>query len=121
MKEFFKKIIIEKQEWLKSLSIFRREINIENQANYVFTGLRRAGKSYFLYQIILDHYATNNFEDVLFINFEDERLMELSTENLQMILEAYYELYDKKPVLFFDEIQNIKHWQKFVRRLADEG
>ena len=121
MKEFFKKIIIEKQGWLKSLSIFRREINIENQANYVFTGLRRAGKSYFLYQIILDHYAANNFEDVLFINFEDERLMELSTENLQMILEAYYELYDKKPVLFFDEIQNIKHWQKFVRRLADEG
>ena len=53
MKELFKKIIIEKQEWLRSVKLFHREISIEKDANYVFTGLRRAGKSYFLYQIIL--------------------------------------------------------------------
>jgi predicted AAA+ superfamily ATPase len=121
MKELFKKIIIEKQEWLRSVKLFHREISIEKDANYVFTGLRRAGKSYFLYQIILENFRENNFEDIIFINFEDERFLELKANDLQLILEAYLELFDKKPILFLDEIQNIPNWQKFVRRLSDEG
>lgn len=121
MKEVFKKIIINKQEWLKSLQLKEREYSVEPNANYVFTGLRRAGKSFFLYQIIQQNFNENNFENVLMINFEDERLLEVNTENLQEIIEAYYELYTLPPIVFLDEIQNIPHWQKFVRRLADEG
>ena len=121
MKEIFKKIIINKQEWLKSLQVKEREYSVEPNANYVFTGLRRAGKSFFLYQIIQQNFNENNFENILMINFEDERLLEVNTENLQEIMEAYYELYTAQPVVFLDEIQNIPHWQKFVRRLADEG
>jgi uncharacterized protein len=121
MKDLFKKIIIDKQEWLKSIQTVERDYVIEIKANYVFTGLRRAGKSYFLYHIIQQNFSANNFEDILMVNFEDERLFELNTENLQEILDAYYELYTKQPVIFLDEIQTIPHWQKFVRRLADEG
>lgn len=121
MKELFKKIIISRQEWLKSMSIVTRSISIEPQANYAFTGLRRAGKSYFLYQIILTTFHDHEFDQVVLLNFEDERLMEITAEDLQMITEAYYELYDKKPVFFLDEIQNVPQWPKFVRRLADEG
>ncbi|MBI1836959.1 MAG: ATP-binding protein [Flavobacteriia bacterium] len=120
MKELFKKIIINRQDWLKSLQIIKRDISIENQANYAFTGLRRAGKSYFLYQIIQGNLIAD-YEQVLMINFEDERLMELTSNDLHLILEAYSELYDKKPVLFLDEIQNIPMWHKFVRRLTDDG
>ena len=120
MKELFKKIIINRQDWLKSLQIIKRDVSIENQANYAFTGLRRAGKSYFLYQIIQGNLITD-YEQVLMINFEDERLMELKSNDLHLILEAYSELYDKKPVLFLDEIQNIPMWHKFVRRLTDDG
>lgn len=120
MKELFKKIIINRQDWLKSIQITKRDISIENEANYAFTGLRRAGKSYFLYQIIQQNFD-NDYDQVLMINFEDERLMELTHADLHLILEAYSELYDKKPVLFLDEIQNIPMWQKFVRRLTDDG
>jgi len=121
MKDIFKKIIIEKQEWLKKINIVNREIDIENDANYAFTGLRRAGKSCFLYQIIKEKFNNDYFEQFLLINFEDERLLELTHHDLQSILDAYFELFDLEPVIFLDEIQNVPHWQKFVRRLADEG
>jgi uncharacterized protein len=121
MKDLFKKLIINRQEWLKSVSLVTREITIESQANYAFTGLRRAGKSYFLYQIILKTLQDIELEQVVLLNFEDERLMEITADDLQMITEAYYELYLKKPVFFLDEIQNVPQWPKFVRRLADDG
>jgi len=121
MKDIFKKIIVERQEWLKNIRLIKREITFENEANYAFTGLRRAGKSYYLYQIIQEKFSKENYERLLFINFEDERLMELTHHDLQYILDAYFELFEWMPIIFLDEIQNVPHWQKFVRRLADEG
>ncbi len=121
MKDIFKKIIVERQEWLKNIRLIKREITFENEANYAFTGLRRAGKSYYLYQIIQEKFSKENFEQLLFINFEDERLLELTHHDLQYILDAYFELFEWMPIIFLDEIQNVPHWQKFVRRLADEG
>jgi uncharacterized protein len=121
MKDILKKMIVEKQEWLKKIKLHKREIPIEAFANYVFIGLRRAGKSYFLYQLIQEKCTTEAYERILFINFEDERLLEISHLDLQLILEAYYEMYETEPIIFLDEIQNVPHWQKFVRRLADEG
>jgi uncharacterized protein len=121
MKDIFKKIIVERQEWLKNIRLIKREITFENEANYAFTGLRRAGKSYYLYQIIQEKFSKENFEQLLFINFEDERLLELTHHDLQYILDAYFELFELMPIIFLDEIQNVPHWQKFVRRLADEG
>lgn len=121
MKDIFKKIIVERQEWLKNIRLIKREITFENEANYAFTGLRRAGKSYYLYQIIQEKFSKENYERLLFINFEDERLLELTHHDLQYILDAYFELFEWMPIIFLDEIQNVPHWQKFVRRLADEG
>ena len=121
MKESFKKIIIERQEWLKKIKLIKRDLVIENEANYVFTGLRRAGKSYYLYQIIQNTLDQDHYECILLINFEDERLLEITHHDLQHILDAYFELYEWEPVIYLDEIQNVPHWQKFVRRLADEG
>jgi len=121
MKEVFKKIIVERQEWLKKIKLIKREITIENEANYAFTGLRRAGKSYYLYQIIQEKFSKENYERLLLINFEDERLLEVTHHDMQHILDAYYELFESEPIIFLDEIQNVPHWQKFVRRLADEG
>ena len=53
------------------------------------------------------------------MDFEDERLAEFQTEDFNSLLEAHLELYGKKPVVFLDEVQNIPHRDKFVRRLAD--
>lgn len=107
MKEIFKKIIIERQEWFKKIKLYKRDITTEANANYVFVGLRRAGKSYYLYQLIQENLEIEEYERILFINFEDERLLEVSHLDLQLIIDAYYELFDVEPVIFLDEIQNI--------------
>ena len=57
MKGLFKKIIIERQEWLKSIQVIDLDYQIEKEANYVFTGLRRARKSNFLYQLIKQNFC----------------------------------------------------------------
>lgn len=121
MKEIWKQIIIERQEWVKNVSLVSRNFYIEKDANYVFTGLRRAGKSYFLYQLIQENWPSNEAERFLIINFEDERLLEVQAKDLNQIIEAYKELFDYQPIVFLDEIHNVEHWQKFVRRLADDG
>jgi len=84
-------------------------------------GPRRSGKTYLLYQIIQDMIRKERKqEEILYINFEDERLIELKFTDLDTIIEVYKELYARKPVIFFDEIQNVEGWEKFLRRLADQ-
>ena len=59
-------------------------------------------------------------ENILYINFEDERLSDISSDSLGEILDAYFELYpEKKPLIYLDEIQVVYGWEKFARRLAD--
>ncbi|MEF8804818.1 MULTISPECIES: AAA family ATPase [Bacteroides] len=58
-------------------------------------------------------------EDILYINFEDERIAFIQAEGLGLILEAYQEMYNNKPLIYLDEIQNVVGWEKFARRLAD--
>lgn len=122
-KEKLKKIIIENQQFINDLEIVDREIGIEYAANYVFTGPRRAGKTYLMYQVAKDLVAKRILkpEQILFVGFEDERLMEIKAKDLDEIPDAYFELYTLKPFFFLDEIQNISGWEKFVRRLADKN
>lgn len=87
-------------------------------------GIRRAGKTYFVYQILQDLLDKGIAkESILYINFEDERLLPLMAKDLQKILDTFYRLYpenkNKKCYFVFDEIQNIEGWDKFVRRLLD--
>mgnify|MGYP005847328259 CR=1 FL=1 len=85
-------------------------------------GPRRAGKTWFLYQLMtqLEDQGVAR-ERILYLNFEDERL-EFEGEYDQ-ILNAYLELYPERPLgdiyLFFDEIQELPNWQKYIRRLYD--
>lgn len=61
----------------------------------------------------------HNWEEMLYLNFEDDRLAQFDRSDFEMILEAHAEMYGKRPMLFLDEIQNIEGWEKFARRLAD--
>ncbi|MDR1740031.1 MAG: ATP-binding protein [Bacteroidales bacterium] len=120
-KEIIKRLIAEKQEEITSVKLIQRPIELEPSANYVFIGLRRAGKSYLMYQIIQDLIKSKKItiEEVLYINFEDERIASIKAEKLGLLLDAYKEMFDFKPLIFLDEIQNIYGWEKFARRLAD--
>ena len=121
-KEVIKQCIRDKRDEILSLDVVKRPFVFEEKANYVFVGLRRVGKSYMLYQRVLQLIEKGfQMKDILFVNFEDERLSEMTHNDLNLILEAHYEMSgsETKPILFFDEIQNVEHWDKFVRRLAD--
>lgn len=121
-KDILKKVIIEKQESIPGYQLTRRRISFGDKTNYVLVGLRRAGKSYLLYQDIQSLIAGKEAtpEDILYVNFEDERLYGIKAEQLGIILESYSELFpEKKPFIYLDEIQNIEGWEKFARRLAD--
>jgi predicted AAA+ superfamily ATPase len=58
-------------------------------------------------------------DNILYINFEDERISSIKVDELHLLLECYQEMYDSKPWIFLDEIQIVEGWEKFVRRLAD--
>lgn len=59
------------------------------------------------------------WDEMLYINFEDERLVGMCVDDLNLLLEIHLEMYGKRPILFLDEIQNIEGWEKFARRMAD--
>lgn len=118
MKDLLKEIIIANRDRILGLNIYKRDFELDAKANHVLIGSRRAGKSYALYHHIQKHFKRNK-NGFLFINFEDDRLIELKVDDFQLILEAYKELFNAKPVLFLDEIQNVEHWEKFARRLVD--
>ncbi len=120
-KRVVKSLIIEKQEEIRNLELIERPLELEDTINYVFVGIRRAGKSYLLYQHIqnLIKKGQASIEDILYVNFEDERLLSIEAEELNIFLECYKEMYDRKPFIYLDEVQNVNGWEKFVRRLAD--
>jgi predicted AAA+ superfamily ATPase len=120
-KQIIKNLIVERQQEILNVELTERPLELEASCNYVFVGPRRAGKSYLLYQHILQLVKTEqaSIDDILYVNFEDERLAAMKATELNLFLECYKELYDAKPVIFLDEIQNISGWEKFARRLAD--
>lgn len=101
--------------------IVERDIKIPFKSGKIVTiiGPRRTGKTYLMYQTIS---KIPDITNVIYINFEDERL-EFSSNNLNLIMESYFEMYPNKKenniIFFFDEIQEVKGWEKFVRRIYD--
>ena len=119
-KDVLKQCIINKQREVDEAVIVNRDVDFEDNGNYVIVGVRHTGKSYLLYQRVKQLQAKGmGWDEMLFVDFEDERLAEFQTEDFNSLLEAHLELYGKKPVVFLDEVQIIAHWDKFVRRLAD--
>ena len=122
-KQLIKSVIVEKQQQIRQVELLQRGEIFDATSGYVLIGIRRAGKSYTLYQDILSKLSTGaaKIEDFLYINFEDERIAPITGNELGLLLDAYWELYDQKhPYIYLDEIQNINGWEKFARRLAEE-
>ncbi len=103
----------------------RRDLKLPTDLKKVVAvlGVRRSGKTYLLFDTI-NRLVKKGIpkKHILYINFEDERLL-LKQKDLDLVLQSYRELYpnvqDGNIWFFFDEIQNIEGWEKFVRRIHD--
>ena len=121
-RDTLKQIMIDQKDIYLNNPLITRCYHLEKNVNYCFVGIRRTGKSYMMYQQIkalLD--SGVSLSQIVYVNFEDERLLEMTSDDLNTILEIGLEISGtgNKPYLFLDEIQNIDGWEKFVRRIAD--
>ena len=111
-------------DWPKLTRREARVPAIPGKAHAV-VGMRRAGKSCFLKQCLLDRAKAGVPRDALvYFSFEDERLAGMQTEQLSWVLEEYYlarpQFRDRREVVFcFDEIQGVPGWETFIRRILD--
>ena len=120
-KEIFMTLIKEGQAEIAEVELYQRNFEFEEQGRYVLVGIRQAGKSYLLYQRAKRYLSQGgSLKNIVYINFDDERLCGMSVSDFDLILQAYDTLYDGRPIFFFDEIQNIKGWEHFARRLANQ-
>jgi predicted AAA+ superfamily ATPase len=120
MEDVLKRIILENQEIISGKKLISRNYSIpETDHITVLTGIRRCGKTHVLYE------KAKKFEPerILFLDFEDERLINLnSRSNYDIIIDSYKTLFPSlEPILFFDEIQNLENWHLYLKRLHVKG
>ncbi len=119
--EAIKTVIKEGQEDLLTVQLYERPFEFEEEGRYVLVGIRQAGKSYLLYQRARHLLSQgHSISEIVYINFDDERLLGMTAQDLDLVLQAYNSMFSGKPILFFDEIQNIAGWEHFARRLANQ-
>ena len=119
-KEIFRTLIKEGQEEIRDVVLYDRPYEFEEQGRYVLVGVRQAGKSYMLYKRAKQLLAGGHqVEDMVYIDFDDERLAGMTSDDFDLIIQAYQSVHPQKPILFFDEIQNVDGWEHFARRLAN--
>lgn len=120
--DLLKRIIFDQHEVIRNSKIVDRDIVLEKDANYVLVGLRRAGKTTMLYKRVQDLIKDGvEWNQIIYINFDDERLLGFNINDFEDILLVAEELSNKKHYFYFDEIQNIDNWEKFAIRLANQG
>lgn len=120
-KSLLKQILYDNRKELESYEIVHRDIETSGFNCLVFVGVRRAGKSYVLYEKIQELLREgHSWDEMLYLNFEDERLAGFEASDFNTIIECHIEMGGvEKPMLFLDEIHNIDGWEKFARRMAD--
>lgn len=118
-KNLLKEIILEQAESFddKKDIIYRAVASdfFKSKKISIITGIRRAGKSTLMKQI------ADAGGPFYYFNFEDERLLNFKSTDFNSLLEVFLELYGDRKIVFFDEIQYVKGWEKFVGRLFKEG
>ena len=118
-----------KEEFREKMATFtdgvEREIHFPAITNKIMVaiGMRRTGKTYLLLQIIQNLLKDVPISRILYINFDDDRLLPMTQQEFGKLVDAFYTLYpenhDHLCYLFFDEIQNVDQWERVMRRYFD--
>lgn len=117
-----KRVIADQREYRTPKDFFSRTIidpilHFTNDPNIIIlSGIRRCGKST-IQRVLQQEFAKSDY----YLNFDDERLIHFEVDDFQMLLEVFIELFGEQSAFYFDEIQNIKGWERFVRRLYEQG
>ncbi|HEX3008371.1 MAG TPA: AAA family ATPase, partial [Bacteroidales bacterium] len=90
-------------------------LTVDNQI-IVLSGVRRCGKSTLLQEI-----RSKSIENKYYLNFDDDRLIHFKVDDFQFLYELFIEIFGVQSNFFFDDIQNIPGWERFIRRLHDNG
>ena len=124
MRDTFRRIITDFQERPLRQTI-KRDVAVPLTSDKIITliGVRRCGKTSILYKMIEELRSSINPHNIVYINFEDDRLFGTTLSDLDDLVEGYFDLYptkrDERVYLFFDEVQNIPGWEVFIRRIYD--
>ncbi len=120
MKDVLKVVIADQLDFLQSADDTVERTIPQNLADIpeilVISGIRRSGKSTLLQQI-----RKKRKEKDYYLNFEDDRLVNFTVDDFQTLYELFIELFGEQKTFYFDEIQNVDGWERFVRRLHDYG
>jgi predicted AAA+ superfamily ATPase len=121
-REVLKQVIADQREYRPPKNFFARTLTdtiqrfAKDPSILIISGLRRSGKSTIQRQLQLEQIQSNYY-----LNFDDERLIWFNVEHFQMLLEVLIELFGEQPAFYFDEIQNVEGWERFIRRLYEQG
>lgn len=129
-KEKLKELIIEhKEKFLKKTELIKREIQkdiaplLNQREIIIITGVRRGGKSSLMRLISNDLIEKYDIlqDNILYLNFEDERFTYFGINDFEQVYEIFLELYHPvgRKYFFLDEIQNVKGWEKWLNRLYE--
>ncbi len=121
-RETLKQIIADQQEYRPPKNFYTRTLTetvhrfVADPNIIIISGLRRSGKSTIQRMLQLE-LAKSDY----YFNFDDERLVQFQVKDFQMLLEVLIELFGDQSTFYFDEIQNIEGWERFIRRLYEQG
>ena len=116
-RQILKEVLLDQRALsLKPDDVLRYQPIAEDSEVVVLSGVRRCGKSTLLHEIR----STQNESDYFF-NFDDERVLKFTVNDFQILTELFIELFGTQNTYYFDEIQNIEGWERYIRRLRDYG
>ena len=121
-KQTIKEVILDQRKLGAPAEVVSREIFADltrlkhSKQVLILSGIRRCGKSVLLWLLRKD-----SKEQDYYINFDDDRLVNFKAEDFQMLYELFVEMYGPQSTFYFDEIQNVKNWERFIRRLHEQG
>lgn len=124
-REILKQIIMDQRQFRSPKNLYQRTVSetlrkFENDPSImILSGIRRSGKST-IQRLLQSDFAADSPADYYF-NFDDERLVQFQVNDFQMLFEVLLELFGEQHRFYFDEIQNIEGWERFVRRLYEQG
>lgn len=121
-REVLKQVIADQQEYTLPKNFFTRTLTdtiqrfADDPSILIISGIRRSGKST-IQRLLQLELAKSDY----YLNFDDERLIRFTVEDFQMLVEVLIEMFGQQSTFYFDEIQNIEGWERFVRRLYEQG